>query len=125
MHGPRGALFVDLTLQNRSMMEIMNFAAYGVNVPEAHIAEGVADADHAEIISRLEDFTGPKHLFTVHSSRRKPRNATVKVRHRDYWFYIDDSDLQSRTTFGLLNALFAVTAGTVPGAKPVLTLPVG
>ncbi len=118
------AIFIDLTLQNRSMLEIMNFLAYGVDVPKAHLDDGIAEAQHLDVIAQLDDLYGDDHLFSIHSSRWRPRDATVKVQHRGYWFYIDDHDLQSRSTFALVKALFAVTAGTVPGAQPVLTLPV-
>jgi len=48
----------------------------------------------------------------------------LRVRYRDHWFYIKDNDLKSREAFTMLNAFFAVTGGTVPGANPILTLPV-
>ena len=48
----------------------------------------------------------------------------MRVKYRDHWFYIEDNDLESRETFTMLKSLFAVTGGTVPGANPILTLPV-
>ncbi len=51
--------------------------------------------------------------------------SNLRIKYRDHWFYVEDNDLQSREAFALLNALFAVTGGTVPGANPILTLPVG
>ena len=47
-----------------------------------------------------------------------------KVQYRGSWYYISATDLNSRTTFTLLSALFASVVGQVPGAKPVLTLQV-
>ena len=49
----------------------------------------------------------------------------MRVRYRDTWFYIDDADLNSKATFGLLEQLFNLQAGEVATTGPVLTLPVG
>ncbi|UCG16782.1 MAG: hypothetical protein JSV19_01855 [Phycisphaerales bacterium] len=51
--------------------------------------------------------------------------SAVAVRYRGYWFYIDDTDLHSKSTFALLRQLFSLPAGQFKGAAPVLTLPVG
>jgi hypothetical protein len=50
--------------------------------------------------------------------------AYVAVKYRGHWFYIEDSDLPSKTTFALLNTVLALQAGGVPSTGPVLTLPV-
>jgi len=63
--------------------------------------------------------------FVIRSSSDEPSDASLRIKYRGYWFYIPDNDLKSRKEFALITALFAVTGGTVPGAHPVLTLPVG
>jgi hypothetical protein len=60
----------------------------------------------------------------VRTSESEPADAWLKVRYRGAWYYIPATDLPSRTTFTLLRALFSSVVGEVPGAKPVLTLPV-
>ena len=47
------------------------------------------------------------------------------MRYRDAWFYIDDSDLTSKSTFTLTGQLFELQAGDVGGVAPLLTLPIG
>ena len=64
-------------------------------------------------------------LLRVHSQSLPPGRAVVAVRHRGYWFYIDDTDLTSKSTFALLSQLFALQAGREAGGAPLLTLPVG
>ena len=65
-------------------------------------------------------------LFCVCWQRKKPHGAAVAVRYRDYWFYIDDRDLESKATFALLMELFELRAGgAATGTAPVLTLPLG
>jgi len=60
----------------------------------------------------------------IASSSMPPDNAYVAVRYRGSWFYVNDSDLTSKSTFSLLMQLFALRAGDVKSAGPVLTLPV-
>jgi len=71
----------------------------------------------------LREVTGG--LMHIHSSRQEPKNAYVAVRYRGNWFYIDDSDLTSKSTFSLLTQLFALQTGEIKSTGPILTLPVG
>jgi len=67
---------------------------------------------------------GSHILLTVLSSQTEPADVWLKVQCRGVWFYVPATDLNSRSTFALLSAIFASVVGDVPGAKPVLTLPV-
>jgi len=101
-------------LINRSVLEILRFAAASVEVPEGLVASGAA---------RKRDIVIDEYL-DVRVSSSEPANAWLKVPYHGSWYYIPETDLNSRTTFTLLSALFASVVGEVPGAKPVLTLPV-
>jgi hypothetical protein len=104
----------EIVINNRSMMETLFFASAFVQVPEAEISRkevrqgGLVDSD----------------WITVRVTENEPSDAWLKVQFRGHWFYIAGNDLKSRATFGLLNALFESVVGNVPGAKPLLTLPV-
>ncbi len=108
------AEYVEFVVSSRSMMEIMEIMAWGVEIPQRHIEMGIAD--------RKAQQDDPP--LVIHSSKKKPENAAVRIRYQDHWYYIKADDSHSKGGFGLLNALFASTVGNVPGAKPVLTLPV-
>ena len=103
-----------IMLNNRSVMEILRFAAASVQVPEEDIERGVV---------RKRDVKLDEYL-TVLWSDNEPKDAWLKVEYRGSWFYIPETDLNARASFSLLSALFASVVGQVPGAKPVLTLPV-
>jgi len=109
--------WAELGLRGRSMMEIMQVASKKVQMPEEEVARGVAVVDANQAAARD---TG----LVIKSSKSEP-DSMLRTNYRGYWFYIDDSDLESRKQFALLNALFAVVGGTVPGAAPVMTIPVG
>jgi hypothetical protein len=54
----------------------------------------------------------------------RPACAFVAVRYREYWFYIDDRDADSKATFALLLTMTRINLiGTKKGG-PTLTLPV-
>ena len=103
-----------IALSNRSVIDILRFAGASVQVPEADIASGKA----RERDVKLDEY------LTVLSSATEPLNAWLKVKYGGKWFYISRTDLGARTSFTLIRALFASVVGEVPGAKPVLTLPV-
>jgi len=106
--------YAEIVVNNRSMLEVLYFASAYVQVPEAHLSNGAVRGG-----APLD----PDWL-TVHVSAFEPSDAWVKVNYRGNWFYIAATDLKSRVSFGMLDAIFASVVGNVPGAKPLLTLPV-
>ena len=109
--------WAEIGLRGRSMMEIMQVASKKVQMPEEEVARGVAVVDANQGAAR--DIG-----LVIKSSKSEP-DSMLRTNYRGYWFYIDDRDLESRNQFALLNALFAVIGGTVPGANPIMTIPVG
>ena len=101
-------IWSEIGLRGRSMLEIMQVASKQVQAPglDASTAGGRSD------------------WLVIRSSESEPDNR-IRIRQRGLWFYIDDSDTRSQKSFAMLNALFAVIGGTVPGAAPVMTIPVG
>jgi hypothetical protein len=108
-------IWVEIGLRGRSMLEIMQVASKQVQVPGADINMGTAASRSSQDDSNWLD---------IKSSESEP-DSHLRIRHRGHWFYIDESDLRSRQSFAMINALFAVVGGTVPGAAPVMTIPVG
>ena len=115
----------ELVVDTRSLTGVLYYLSNGVQAPAAH--------ERAGLVTRTVDAQGNPFdwsdvladLFAVHSSRRRPLNAAVSVRHRGYWFYIRDDDETSKSTFLLLHQIFALQADRAERTKPVLTLPIG
>jgi len=114
-------IWSEIGLRGRSMMEILQVASKEVRVPSEDIERGVATPNRSP---GQPSSTGATDWLVIKSSNSKPSNTSLSIEYRNRWFYIDDTDLQSRETFAMLTALFAVVGGTVPGAHPVLTMPV-
>ena len=115
-------VWVEIGMRGRSMFEILQIASKEVRVPADDIRLGKASADRPQ---GLQSSTGASDWLVIKSSDSQPSGSSLSIQYKGHWFYIDDTDLQSRETFSMLTALFAVVGGTVPGAHPVLTLPVG
>ncbi|MCQ3806891.1 MAG: hypothetical protein KTV16_06360 [Acidimicrobiia bacterium] len=62
---------------------------------------------------------------TLGTGSERAEDAYIATYYRGHWFWIEDSDLQSKSTFMLLRQLFDLQAGQSTFQGPTLTLPVG
>lgn len=113
-----------VTLRMRSVLSAMFYLSQAVDVPEAHEAEGLVTVTRNPDGSRFDWHELMGDLFRVHTGASAPSRAAVKVSHRGQWFWIDDADLESKTTFQLLVQLFSMQASHRDQLVPMLTLPV-
>ena len=115
-----------LGLRVRSIMSVLFYLSQNIKVPDEHKEAGLVTV--TKTISGDEfdwnDTPGGKH-FLVHSSKERPENAYISVPHRGYWFYIANDDLETKSSFLLLQQLFSLQAGQSEAKGPTLTLPVG
>lgn len=113
-----------LGLEMRSLAGISFFLSHGVQVPEEDALAGVvrttssADGKPFNWNEIFENF------FIVHSQNERPNTAAVAVNYRGKWFYIDDTDIQTKYTFMLLRQLTQLQGGKTQTSGPLLTLPV-
>ncbi len=114
-----------LAIATRSLNSILFYLSQSVVTPEKDELAGRVTVTRDEKGKRFDwqEVTGG--LMRIGSSSLPPGNAYVSVPYRGSWFYIDDSDLTSKSTFSLLMQLFALQAGDVKSTGPILTLPVG
>jgi hypothetical protein len=110
----------EIDMKTRSMLEIMLEFAASVRVPEADIASGKATP--GAVSSRPEEpLRGPAMRILVGDSQ--PKDASVAVQYNDRWFWIADTDIQSKYTFGIVMLLFSISETGIKGAAPVVTIP--
>jgi hypothetical protein len=107
----------------RSVTAAMFYASQSVEVPPEDEEEGRVTVTRDAGGERFDWSRLTGSLIRIRSGG-KPRGAYVAVKYRGHWFYIEDSDLQSKTTFMLLKTVLNLQAGEVPSTGPVLTLPV-
>lgn len=107
----------ELAVNSRSMLQIMGAFASHIHVPEAHRQNGSALPG----FDALGDGSADK--VRVHSGQDKPAGAFVAVRYRDHWFWIDDSDWQTKRA--LTAVMFFFTLADTGGNEklPLITIP--
>jgi hypothetical protein len=96
-------------------------------VPPEHLASGVAIAPVGPDLSPFDSRTITDDLFTVYScaGHKQPPNAYVAVKHRAYWYYVDDRDHVSKSTVTLALQMSRLDFARQQPAAPFLTLPLG
>jgi hypothetical protein len=92
-------------------------------VPPADEARGVVTVTRYEDGTVFDWSKVTGNLLTVRSQATRPSQASVAVQYRGQWFYIDDADLPSKSTFALLDQIFALQAGKIERVQPLFTLP--
>ena len=115
----------EIRVVTRSLLGILFYLSQAVEVPEQDTRKGKVTRTlktSGEIFD-WKEVTG--ELLTIRSDSSRPENSTLMVFYRGTWFYIDDSDLKSKSTFALLSQIFSLQAKKIKGKIPVLTLPVG
>jgi len=109
----------------RSLMGAMFYLSQAIEVPQRHRDKGLVTTTVCVAGGSFDWACVTGELLRVHSRRTRPRDAAVAIQHKGYWYYVDDSDLTSKSTLALLGQLFALQAGSAAGQPPTLTLPIG
>jgi hypothetical protein len=115
----------EIALNPRSLMGVFFYLSQAVEPPVEHEEQGLVTVTRDAQGNRFDWSRVTGRVMSVKSQKSKPDNAFVSVRHRGYWFYIEDKDLNSKTSFLLLNFLLSLKSGGEAGKAPVLTLPAG
>jgi hypothetical protein len=118
----------ELRVVPRSSAQAAYFLSNGVEVPAEHLSSGVVRPVVGPGGEPFDLTAVTRGLFAVHACKghKRPAGAFVAVQYRGYWYYIDDRDQESKSTFALLFHLGRLDfARQHIGGPPALTLPVG
>jgi hypothetical protein len=108
----------EVAVLSRSMMEIMLQLGFGIDLPPAHVAEGRILTGQAQ-----PGDVQAKPLVHVHSGSVAPADAYASVPYKGYWYWIADSDIESKRTFTFLMMLFSLAETGQSAVAPVVTVP--
>ena len=109
----------------RSFLGIMFYLSQSIQIPERDILKGKVTLTKNSDGGKFDWFDVTGELLTIRSSAEEPPRATVRVFYRDTWFYIDDTDLDSKSTFSLLTQIYALQSGAIKDVDPILTIGIG
>ncbi|MCB1109982.1 MAG: hypothetical protein KDK64_03305 [Chlamydiia bacterium] len=112
-------------IMTRSLLSTMYYLSLGVEVPQRDIASGTVAMTKNSDGSLFNWGEVVGDLFTVRWSRHYPQDAYLAVSYRGNWFYIDDSDINSKRTFVLLQQIYNLQARQQEKESPILSIPIG
>jgi len=105
-----------LAVVTRSMLQVMQALAHGVDIPAAHQERKLTPPAPAE-----EKSAG--QLLRVRSGPDRPVDAFAAVPYEGSWFWISDDDWVSKRTFTSMMFLFTMLETGQTEQLPVLTIP--
>jgi hypothetical protein len=122
---PEGVTVLDL--ETRSLLQVLYFISKGVDVPLEHLSCGRVRVTTDAAGQAFDWHQVTDGLFRVYSVRchKRPPSAHVAIRYLDYWYYIDDTDQDTKATFSLVMELARLELTGKSGGGPALTLSVG
>lgn len=105
-------------ITTRSTMDVVEILRAAVEVPQEHARAGLA--------VMYPPVGLPGQGIRIIASKEKPKNLSLAVTHRGYWFYIDEADQCTKAVFRVLRALWSFSISRAVGQRdaPVLTIPV-
>jgi hypothetical protein len=110
----------EIDLMTRSMLQIMLEFAAVMQVPESDVVQGKATPGLVETPG-AGALNGPPLRVLVTDTQ--PQEAHVAVQYDGRWFWIADTDVQSKYTFGIIMLLFSIADTGVRGSAPIVTIP--
>jgi len=107
-----------IAISTRSTYDLIEILRAAIEIPPEHTSDGLA-------IKYPTPGLAGKDL-RIYASKDKPKRTAVAVKHRGYWFYIDDADMQTKLFYVMVRTLWStsIAAAADQKAAPVLTIPV-
>ena len=114
-------------VETRSLLQALYYVSHGVDLPTEHVTGSLATVTKDAAGAPFDWKLLMKSLFRVYSVKASepPENAHVAVAYKGHWFYIDQTDQDTKSTFSLLLELSRLEVLGKAGTGPLLTLPIG
>jgi hypothetical protein len=107
-----------IAISTRSTFDLIEILKAAIEMPQEHASAGLT-------LNFPPIGLAGKNIH-IHTSKNKPQSAAMAVKHRGYWFYIEDTDMQTKLFYKAVRTLWSISiaAGSDQKAAPVLTIPV-
>jgi len=107
----------ELTVNSRSMLQIMQAFASYVEVPEQHVQDKLVTPafEHAAADQR--------EVGRIRSGPERPEQAYAAVPYRGQWFWVDDSDWLTKRALTAVMFFFTLADTGTPDQLPLVTIP--
>ena len=117
--GVKGEGLDGIAISTRSTFDLIEILRAAVEIPQEHAGAGGVARNYPP-----PGLAGKS--IHIHASESRPKRAVLAVKHRGYWFYIDDTDMRTKLFYHLVRTLWSVSIAAAGDqrAAPVLTIPV-
>lgn len=109
----------EIAVLSRSVLEILSEYSFGVEVPPEHVEEGRVLA-----APEFEGYWVPS-MMHVRSGPDQPTDAIVAVPYRNLWFWIEDTDMESKRYFAFALILVSLAESGSEFRGPLVTVGAG
>lgn len=114
----------DIVISTRSILAAMFFVGQSIEFSNAMRETGTIHVNY-DLHGRPFDWQlVHDDLIQIKMSDSRPRGAYAAVRYHDNWYYIENTDIDSKETLTMLGMVFTLSAGGDSSQSPVLTIPV-
>lgn len=116
--GIKGRQVNGVAISTRSTLDLVEILKAAIEIPQEHIDTGLA------VTYPVMGLAGEN--VHIHAAKDKPKQTALAVKHRGYWFYIDDADMRTKLYYRTVRTLWStsIAGATDHKAAPVLTIPV-
>lgn len=111
--------------QTRTVLGALYALSHAIEIPKEHQIQGLVTNSSNGAAETADWATFNSGLFSVRSGVKPPETSAVSVSFRGHWFWIEDNDLETKTTFSLLLFLLALQSAASDGITPLITLDAG
>lgn len=110
----------EISMTTRSMLQIMSELAARVQVPQSDVDGGRASRGSVDGQMAANPFSAG---VSIHSGDKSPSAAAITVQYDGRWFWIDDTDFQSKRVFAIVMLLFSISDIGTKASEPIVTVP--
>ncbi|MDP4856229.1 MAG: hypothetical protein NWR42_02370, partial [Desulfobacterales bacterium] len=106
-------------ISTRSTADLIEILRAAIEIPQEHNRPGLT-------INYPPMGPAGKDIL-IHSSKDKPKTASLAVKYRGYWFYIEETDQPTKLFFRSVRLFWSVSIASSADSRtaaPVLTIPV-
>jgi hypothetical protein len=108
----------ELSVNSRSMLQIMGAFGSYLDVPEAHLQ------DRSAVVAYTNDSNENRaQVVRIRSGTEMPAGAFAAVQYRDHWFWIDNSDWQTKRAMTAIMFFFTLADTGTNDKLPLITIP--
>ncbi len=102
-----------IVVQTHSMLEMLANLSWYIDVPEKHLEDG----------RTLPTFIPDDPEFLrIRVDKNRPREAFLAIEYKDHWFYLDDRDVASKTTFAVIQILLSLASDGSGSVGPLISI---